>query len=143
MLGSFYKIFMLFYVIKFQNLIGMLGRSLFKLCFFYLHIVSKPYRYARKLEHFSRYLTTIQRFQNLIGMLGSFLMKKKFFFSAHVSKPYRYARKFLKKLESRPYDIVSKPYRYARKFDTLLTGHPYLLVSKPYRYARKSILAFP
>ncbi len=55
-------------------------------------IVSKPYRYARKLRLF---LTSPEKIA--------------------VSKPYRYARKRLFLFHPFFLTVVSKPYRYARK----------------------------
>jgi len=57
-----------------------------------LPYVSKPYRYARKLDMLKALLREMQ-----------------------VSKPYRYARKNKNNRKKEWFFKVSKPYRYARK----------------------------
>ncbi len=57
--------------------------------------VSKPYRYARKVDTNYIPLCSHREFQNLIGMLGRILRINKALWELIVSKPYRYARKAL------------------------------------------------
>ncbi len=78
-------------------------------------MVSKPYRYARKVTVLNSKVRARKWFQNLIGMLGSSNIRIKKQPHKNVSKPYRYARKVYYDHLDVDNTIVSKPYRYARK----------------------------
>ncbi len=56
--------------VRFQNLIGMLGRYCYITEINGYKVVSKPYRYARKERLMLARLLEKELFQNLIGMLG-------------------------------------------------------------------------
>jgi len=79
------------------------------------NIVSKPYRYARKMPRLQLKNLIQSLFQNLIGMLGRQAKNTLFLLSTIVSKPYRYARKSILNRMFWRFLLVSKPYRYARK----------------------------
>ncbi len=94
----------------FQNLIGMLGRKFRCLFFFQNHLVSKPYRYARKLTKMSQLNDPWFRFKTLQVCQEAQKEKKKKGSALYVSKPYRYARKEFERLD---------PLTKARGFKTL------------------------